>query len=124
MIEFSNHKTEQLNGQLTIASKIIKELGINLTKVAKDTYTKNYDIEKKLKTTQIIILLRGLYYPSEVSQSCPTLCDPVDCSLPGSSIHGIFQARVLEWVAISFSNSNLQIQCNPYKIFNGIFSQK
>ena len=41
---------------------------------------------------------------SEVTQSCLTLCDPMDCSLPGSSIHGIFQARVLEWVAISFSN--------------------
>ena len=40
----------------------------------------------------------------EVAQSCPTLCDPMDCSLPGSSIHGIFQARVLEWVAISFSS--------------------
>ena len=38
---------------------------------------------------------------SEVAQSCPTLCNPMDCSLPGSSIHGIFQARVLEWVAIS-----------------------
>ena len=42
---------------------------------------------------------------SEVSQSCPTLSDPMDCSLPGSSIHGIFQARVLEWGAIAFSNS-------------------
>ena len=40
---------------------------------------------------------------SEVTQSCPTLCDAMDCSLPGSSVHGIFQARVLEWVAISFS---------------------
>ena len=40
---------------------------------------------------------------SEVTQSCPTLCDPMDCSLPDSSIHGIFQARILEWVAISFS---------------------
>ena len=40
---------------------------------------------------------------SEVTQSCPTLSDPMDCSLPGSSIHGIFQARVLEWVAIAFS---------------------
>ena len=38
---------------------------------------------------------------SEVTQSCPTLSDPMDCSLPGSSIHGIFQARVLEWVAIA-----------------------
>ena len=40
---------------------------------------------------------------SEVAQSCLTLCDPMDCSLPGSTIHGIFQARILEWVAISFS---------------------
>ena len=38
-------------------------------------------------------------------QSCPSLCDPMDCSLPGSSIHGIFQARVLEWVANAFSES-------------------
>ena len=41
---------------------------------------------------------------SSVAQSCLTLCDPVDCSLPGSSIYGIFQARVLEWGAIIFSN--------------------
>ena len=40
---------------------------------------------------------------SEVAQSCPTLPDPIDCSLPGSSVHGIFQARVLEWGAIAFS---------------------
>ena len=40
---------------------------------------------------------------SEVAQSCLTLCDPMDCSLSGSSIHGIFQARVLKWGAIAFS---------------------
>ena len=40
---------------------------------------------------------------SEVAQLCPTLSDPMDCSPPGSSIHGIFQARVLEWGAIAFS---------------------
>ncbi|CAI9158321.1 unnamed protein product [Rangifer tarandus platyrhynchus] len=44
-----------------------------------------------------------LHQVSEVAQSCPTLCDPMDCSLPGSFVHGIFQARILEWVAISFS---------------------
>ena len=43
---------------------------------------------------------------SEVAQSCPTLCDPMDCSLPGSSFHGISQARVLEWGAIAFSNAD------------------
>ena len=40
---------------------------------------------------------------SEIAQSCPTLCDPMDCSLPGFSVHGIFQARILEWGAIAFS---------------------
>ena len=45
---------------------------------------------------------------SEVAQSCPTLCDPMDCSLQGSSIHGIFHARVLEWIAISFSRGSSQ----------------
>ena len=39
----------------------------------------------------------------EVAQSCQTLCDPMDCSLPGSSVHGILQARILEWVAIPLS---------------------
>ena len=43
---------------------------------------------------------------SEVAQSCPTLSNPMDCSLPGSSIHGIFQARVLEWGAIAFSDDS------------------
>ena len=42
----------------------------------------------------------------EVAQSCLTLSDPMDCSLPGSSIHGIFQARVLEWGAVDFSTLN------------------
>ena len=42
---------------------------------------------------------------SKVTQSCLTLQDPMDCSLPGSSVHGIFQARVLEWVAIAFSDT-------------------
>ena len=43
---------------------------------------------------------------NEVAQSCLTLCDPMECSLPGFSIHGIFQARILEWVAISFSRGS------------------
>ena len=46
---------------------------------------------------------------SEVTQSCPTLSDPRDCSLPGSFSHGIFQARVLEWGAIAFSDSKLYL---------------
>ena len=47
---------------------------------------------------------------SGVAQSCPTLFDPMDCSLPGSSIHGIFQARVLEWVAIGFSRGSSRLR--------------
>ena len=47
---------------------------------------------------------------SEVAQSCPTLSDPIDCSLPGSSIHGIFQARILEWGAIAFSDMFLHLE--------------
>ena len=60
----------------------------------------------------------GLPFPSpmhesesEVAQSCLTLSDPMDCSLPGSSVHGIFQARVLEWGAIAFSDS--LVFCKP-----------
>ena len=61
---------------------------------------------------------------SEVTQSCPTLCDPMDCSLPGSSLHGILQTRVLEWVAISFSRGSSQprdwtwVSCIPGRRFN------
>ena len=48
----------------------------------------------------------------EVAQSCPTLSDPMDCSLPGSSIHGVFQAKVLEWGAIAFSNRVIETSCS------------
>ena len=65
----------------------------------------------------------GLPFPSpmresEVAQSCPTLRDPMDCSLPGSSVHGIFQARVLEWDAIAFSTYVLS--CSKYTFSNEI----
>ena len=66
---------------------------------------------------------------SEVAQSCPTLSNPMDCSLPGSSIHGIFQAKVLEWGAIAFSNgvpglpliADSQIQ-TPSSSHSGLFN--
>ena len=48
------------------------------------------------------------YWRSEVTQLCPTLCNPVDCSLPDSSIYGLFQARTLEWVIISFFRGSFQ----------------
>ena len=61
---------------------------------------------------------------SEVAQSSPTLCNPVDCSPPGSSVHGILQARILEWVAISFSRGSsqprdrTQVSCIKGRCFN------
>ena len=61
---------------------------------------------------------------SEVIQLCPTLRNPMNCSLPGSSVHGIFQARVLEWGAIAFAKLMLTLQekkckisCKKYLIF-------
>ena len=56
---------------------------------------------------------------SEVTQSCPTLSDPMGCSLPGSSFHGVFQGTVLEWGAIAFSNLELQV----LKMFTDISSE-
>ena len=59
----------------------------------------------------------------EVTQSCPTLCNPMDGSLPGSAVHGIFQARILEWAAISFSRGSSQsrdrtrVACIADKLF-------
>ena len=67
----------------------------------------------------------GLPFPSpmresEVTQSCPTPSEPMDCSLPGSSVHGIFQERVLEWGAVAFSNKCIvttnNINCSERKL--------
>ena len=60
----------------------------------------------RFDVTRLIICTDIYESESEVAQSCLTLCEPVDCSLPGSSIHGILQARILEWVAISFSRGS------------------
>ena len=59
------------------------------------TVFKMNTVEGKLLETVCVCVL--------VALSCPTLCDPRDCSLPGSPVHGVSQARILEWVAISFS---------------------
>ena len=64
--------------------------------------TKIYKCYSTKSTSPIVITQKW----SEVAQSCPTLCDPIVCSLWGSSVHGISQARILEWVAISFSRGS------------------
>ena len=56
---------------------------------------------QKIKTSKLKVL---------VAQSCPILCDPTDCSPPGSSVHEILQARIVEWVAISFSRDSSQLK--------------
>ena len=81
---------EQLKSLLIKVKEDIEKAGLkfNITKI------------KIIAPSSITSWQKG---SQEVAQSCPTLCDPMDCSPPGSSIHGILQARVLEWVAISFS---------------------
>ena len=60
-----------------------------------------------------LLQCRKVKSESEVTQSCLTLSDPMDCSLPGSSVHGIFQARVLEWGAIAFSAEEDKCELKP-----------
>ena len=80
----------------------------------KDSFCLEYSLifllRRKLTATLWATLKKGPWKKSEslVAQSCPTVCDPIDCSLPGSSVHGIFQAIVLEWTAISFSRGSSQ----------------
>ena len=67
--------------------------------------------ERFLKIISVLlltVLTEWVSGVSDVAQSCPTLCDPMDCGLPRSSVHGAFQARVLEWVTISFSRGSSQ----------------
>ena len=77
-----------------------------------------------LSFLSFFFFLQCTFFESEVAQPCPTLCDPMDCSLPGSSLHGILQARVLEWVAISFSRGSSQprdrtlVSCIPGRHFD------
>ena len=67
---------------------------------------KGGEIRLSLPSSSLQIdLFENVLKVSEVAQSCPTLCDPMDCSLPDSSIHGIFQERELEWGTIAFSNA-------------------
>ena len=68
-------------------------------KASKDVAVLQYKIQIWMSCTRIKVKVL-------VSQSCPILCDPTDCRLPGSSVHGILQARILEWVAIPISRGS------------------
>ena len=69
---------------------------------------KNHKQRKSVERWKDNLSRRVQESESEVTQSCPTLWDPMDCSLPSSSVHGIFRAIVLEWIAISFSMGSFQ----------------
>ena len=71
---------------LDLIDRVLDELWTEVRDIVQETGSKTKNVSE-----------------SEVTQSCPTLCDPIYCSPAGSSVHGIFQARILEWVAISFS---------------------
>ena len=72
----------------------------------------SHSLLREVPSSRFYFYWSGLSYSftsdseSEVAQSCPSLCDPVDCSLPGSSVHGILQAKIQQWVAISFSRGS------------------
>ena len=71
-------------------------------------YHKMWEIQSKAVNKYMTMILSkiSIVQFSSVAQSCLTLCDPMDCCLPGSSVHGVFQTRVLEWVGISFSRGS------------------
>ena len=99
------HKLEsRLLGEISVTSESEEELKSLLMKMKEES--EKVDLKLNIQKTKIMAF--GPISDSEVTQSCLTLCDPIDCSLPGSSVHGIFQAIVLEWVAISFSRGSAQ----------------
>ena len=94
--------------RISAASKSWKRQGIRLPPIASGKNAVLWALLTLLTSRSTTINLCPFESESEVIQSCPTLCDPQDCSLPGSSIPGIFQARILEWVAVSFSRGSSQ----------------
>ena len=107
-LSWQDHVLKVSNGTLSYIQEhqrpICKKRVINLIQI----HNSNASIQK-LKGKPLKSICFGRLPPKwshEVIQWCPTLCDPMDCSLPGASLHGILQARVLEWVAISFSRGS------------------
>src|SRR5574340_1205999 len=86
---------------------------VYLWQIHVDIWQNQYNIVKLKKKTGVgchfLLQCMKMKSESEVPRSCLTLSDPMDCSLPGSSVHGIFQARVLEWGAIAFSRGEVLV---------------
>ena len=83
-------------------------LGVAKSRTRLSNWTKHTDVDRSehFIATRIPPDALPFLFESEVAQSCPALCDPMDYSTPGSSVHGIFQARTLEWVSIFFSRGS------------------
>ena len=98
------YQIEQLNSPLDIHTENLKK-----KKIGKITYIK---MERFLKFKTVTGYSLGIYWKVKVlvAQLCLTLCDPMDCSPAGSSVYGILQARILEWVAIPFSRRSSQLR--------------
>ena len=97
----------QTQHPVLLIRKLRTKLMNNLQKIQ---WWKMADLIFQAKPAWILSLCSVTYYlcRSEVTQLCPSLCNPLDCNLPGSSVHGVFQAGVQEWVAISFSRGSFQ----------------
>ena len=101
--------------QLIIVSISLCPQGLQLTRLpwpslAPGVCSNSCPLSRWCRPTISSSFILFLLYVCEVAQSCPTLCDPMGCSLSGSSVHGIFQARVLEWIAISFSRGSSRLR--------------
>ena len=83
--------------------KILRAPREKTTSSVKEIYKSSYKTMSRFLSRNFVGQKERTKKESEVAKSCLTLCNPMDCSLPGSSVHGIFQERVLEWVAIPFS---------------------
>ena len=90
--------------------QILKDDAVKVLHSIRQLIWKTQQWPQDWKRSVFISISKKVKMESEVVQLCPTLCDPMDCSLPGSSVHGIFQARVLEWVAFSFSRGYSQVR--------------
>ena len=106
----------------TVSRRLLwKSHGLNSVKFKLIVHTTDGSVSRKKMQSPIHVVTDLM---AEFAESCPTLCDPVDCSPPGSSIHGILQARILEWGAISFSRGSsqprdwTQVSCIAGRRFN------
>ena len=88
------------------ASVLVESLMTSSAPLPRQVLNWHYLPKASVGSLLLCLSYSPLQSESEVTQSCPTLCDPMDCSLSGSSVHEIFQARVLDWIVISFSRGS------------------